>query len=132
MKETGIVKDVSGEFCHVVVTLKSACGENCASCGGGCKLQNQICLVKNTKNAKAGDRVEIEIDSITVLKSAFLVYILPLLVFIITYLALSDLSEPLAAVISLGAMICIFALLFIRDKNKKSEYISHISQILEK
>ena len=88
MKETGIVKEASGEFCKVVVMRKSACGENCASCSGGCKLQNQICLVKNTKGAKAGDKVEIEIDTMTVLKSAFLVYILPILVFFFTYFAI--------------------------------------------
>ena len=132
MKETGIVKDVSGEFCHVVVRRKSACGENCASCGGGCKLQNQICLVKNTKNAKPGDKVEIEIDTIMVLKTAFLVYLLPIIVFIFTYFALSKLSELIAAVISISAMLSVFVLLFIADKKKKHEYISHISQILEK
>lgn len=132
MKETGIVKDISGEFCHVVVRRKSACGENCASCGGGCKLQNQICLVKNTKNAKPGDIVEIEIDTAKVLKSAFLVYILPILIFICTYFALSNLSELSAALISASAMVCVFVALFVADRKKKTEYISHISQILEK
>lgn len=132
MKEIGIVQSVSGNLCKVVVTRKSACGENCASCKGGCKLENQICTAKNNIDAKPGDKVELEIDSKKVLKSAFLVYILPIIIFFAAYFISEGLKEPLRIFISIVATLILFLLLFLRDKRLKSEYLSEVTKILEK
>jgi len=131
MRETGTVQSVSGNFCNVVVTRKSACGDNCANCKGGCSLKNQICIAKNDIGAAPGDKVVIEISTEKVLKSAFMVYILPIIVFFIVYFAVSNFS-PLAPFIAVCAMACVFVLLFFHDKRSKSEFISTVCEILEK
>lgn len=132
MKETGIVQSVSGELCQVVVMRKSACGENCASCKGGCKLQNQICTAKNPLGAKSGDTVEIEIDSGKVLKSAFLVYMLPVIIFISAYFVCEKLTEPVKILVSIAVTLIFFLVLFFRDKRLKPEFLSEVTKILEK
>ena len=131
MKETGTVQSVSDGFCNVVVTRKSACDENCAACKGGCNLQNQICVAKNSIGAKPGDKVIIEISTEKVLISAFMVYILPILVFFVVYFAASPYSD-FAPVIAFCAMVLVFILLFFHDRHHKSEFISTVCEILEK
>lgn len=131
MKETGIVKSVSGEFCQVAVLRKSACGENCASCKGGCKPQAQLCTAKNTPSAKVGDRVIIEIDSSTVLKSAFLLYIMPIIVFFSAYFLCGKFSETIRISVSFLATALVFLRLFFLDKRRKNQYISQVTEILE-
>lgn len=131
MKETGTVQSVFDGFCNVVVTRKSACGDNCANCKGGCSLQNQICVAKNNIGAKPGDKVVVEISTEKVLKSAFMVYILPILVFFAIYYATAPYSN-LAPVIAIFSMITVFILLFFHDKHHKSDYVSTVCEILEK
>ena len=132
MRETGTVKSVEGDFCQVVVTRQSACGENCASCKGGCKLQNQICNAKNSVGAKAGDKVIIEMDTKKVLKSALLVYILPIIVFFTVYFLLYNLLESTRILGAILAMVTVFVLLFFHDRRHKSDFISQVVKILEK
>ena len=85
MKEEGVVKRELNELCEVVVRRKTACGDNCASCGGACKMNFEAVTAKNAVGAKAGDSVVIEMESKKVILSAFLVYILPLLVFLVSF-----------------------------------------------
>ena len=132
MKETGIVKSVTGDLCQVVVTRKSACGDNCASCKGGCKVNNQLCTAKNPLNAQPGDKVEIEMDTKKVLKSAFLVYMLPIIIFISAYFLSEGLTEAARIIISLAVTILFFLFLFFRDKRLKPEFLSVVTKILEK
>ena len=82
MRETGVVKSAGGEFCTCVTKRKSACGENCASCKAACSSREHTFTAKNTAGAKEGDTVIIEMSTGSVLKSAFLVYIIPLLAFL--------------------------------------------------
>jgi len=132
MRETGTVQSINGDFCNVIVTRKSACGENCASCKGGCKLQNQVCTAKNSIGASPGDKVLIEIDTGKVLKSAFLVYILPILVFIVVYFICDYFLDYGQGLIALSGMLVVFLLLFFHDKKHKTDFISHVVKILEK
>ena len=132
MKESGIVKSVSGDLCQVVVTRKSACGENCATCKGSCKLSDQVCTCKNLIGAKPGDRVEIEMDTKKVLKSAFLVYMFPIIIFLSAYFLSEGLTEAARIAISLVVTILFFVSLFFRDKRLKPEFLSCVTKILEK
>ncbi len=85
MKETGIVKSAEGEFCTCATIRKSACGENCATCKAACSSREHTFIAKNTIGAKEGDTVIIEMPTSSVLKSAFLVYILPLMAFLLGF-----------------------------------------------
>ena len=132
MKETGIVREVSGEYCKVGVRRSSACGDNCATCSAACKQKESICTAKNTAGAKVGQRVIIEINTEKVLKSAFLVYILPIFVLIAVYLIADSFKFSYPAIYALASMIVVFLVLFVRDRHVKDEFISEVLEILEK
>ena len=132
MKETGIVREVSGEYCKVGVRRSSACGDNCATCSAACKQKESICTAKNTAGAKVGQRVIIEINTEKVLKSAFLVYILPIFVLIAVYLIADSFKVSYPAIYALASMIVVFLVLFVRDRHVKDEFISEVLEIFEK
>ena len=132
MKEIGVVKSVEGGICLVAVNRKTACGENCATCKGACSAEEQIFSAKNAVGAIVGDKVSIEIDTKRVLKSAFLVYILPLLVFLAAYLTGAEIFEnnivtALGSVVSAGI---VFLCLCIYDKKYKEKYLPTITEII--
>lgn len=131
MREDGIVTEVTGDICRVSVKRKSACGENCASCKATCSAREHICEAINSVGAKVGDRVVLETDSKKVLKSAFLVYILPILVFLTVFMIASGrFSQGTSAVLSILATAGVFALMRMYDKRYKNELLPKISEIL--
>ena len=131
MRETGIVIEASDKICRVSVKRKSACGENCASCKATCNAGEHICEVKNSVGAKIGDGVIIETESRKVLKSAFLVYILPILAFLTVYgVADMKFSGPISATLAVVSMAMIFVLMRMYDKRHKDELLPEITEIL--
>ncbi len=132
MREEGFVKAVCEQTCEVIIRRKTACGENCASCKAGCEAKEQICVAENTIGAKVGDRVIVEMDSKKVLKSAFLVYILPILVFL-TVLVTSlenNVGEGKSAVIALVGACAVFFCVAIYSKSHKKDYLSRVVEII--
>lgn len=84
MQQRGYVSTASKETAKVIIRRESACGDNCASCGGGCNDSKSITLeLENTLSAEVGDYVIVESKSSTILKSAFIAYIMPLILMII-------------------------------------------------
>lgn len=132
MREEGIVIKASGDLCEVSVRRKTACGENCASCKATCGAREQICVAKNILGAVVGDRVVIEMDSQKVLKSAFLVYILPVLVFLVIFAIISENggSQLVSALCSVVAAIVVFVWLRFYDKKHKKDFIPKVTEIL--
>ncbi len=83
MQQKGFVSRVDEKTARVIIQRESACGHSCSSCGGGCTSENSIILeLENTLSAKAGDYVIVESKSSTILKSAFIAYIMPLILMI--------------------------------------------------
>ena len=134
MREEGVVKRELGELCEVIVRRKTACGDNCASCGGACKMKFQQVTAKNMLGAKAGDSVIIEMESKKVLLSAFLVYILPILVFFISFFAVQKISSSNLVVIGISvvltAMVWGFATVF--DRRHKADFVPIVTEIEQK
>ena len=132
MKEEGFVKSVSGELCEVIVKRKSACGENCASCKAGCEAKEHLCIAKNLVGAKVGDKVFLEMDSKKVLKSAFLVYILPILAFLTVFVVAGEqgLNESMSALCAAGGSVIAFLCVSMYAKRKKSDYIPDVIEII--
>lgn len=127
MREEGFVKSVRNGECEVIVKRKTACGENCASCSGGCTAPETVCRADNSLGACPGDFVVIEMDSKSVLKSAFLVYILPIIVFFAVFGVLSFLPRFYAYAGGAAALIITFFILRIYDKkNAAMPYVSEI------
>ncbi len=132
MREEGFVKSVTGDMCEVAVKRKTACGENCASCKGACSAPEQICAAKNTIGAREGDRVCIEISTSTVLISAFLLYILPVFVFLTVFVAASEngSSGTASALFAVVAAVLVFICVMIYDRKHKDKHIPSITEIL--
>lgn len=132
MREEGIVIKVHGDLCEVSVRRKTACGENCASCKAPCGAREQLCVAKNVLGAAVGDRVAIEMDSRKVLKSAFLVYILPILVFLMIFAIISESggSPRASAICSATAAIAVFVWLRTYDKKHTKDFMPMVTEVL--
>ena len=91
MRTEGIVKKLDGNLAVVSVIRRDSCGGNCSSCGG-CEKKEAVTYAENRINASVGDRVRLESDSKRVLGVAFLLYILPVIVFIAVYAVMSELK----------------------------------------
>jgi len=85
IEEKALVSDVDGEFIFLVRETNSSC--NKCSSGKGCgnldsifnfRVKSRLKL-DNTLNLKKGDTVVISIPSLSILTSAVLIYLLPLL-----------------------------------------------------
>lgn len=83
MDQIGYVVSLSEEYAIVDVRRTSACGDKCGSCKGGCHVPAVRVKIKNRLNAKPGDYVEISMETKSIMKSAFVAYIIPLFMLII-------------------------------------------------
>lgn len=70
---------------EVAVKRQSACGHDCAQCGGGCSelmVASEVRVVAdNAAGARPGDTVTVESSTSRVLGAAVLVYTVPFLLF---------------------------------------------------
>ena len=132
MRETGIVKSVEGDLCTCSVKRKSACGENCATCKATCSSREHTFSARNLVGAKAGDTVIIEMGTKKVLTSAFLVYILPLIAFLLGFSYIQELGkgelESALWGLVLGAAMWILVSLY--GKYKKEELVPEVTEIV--
>ena len=88
MTQQGTIKKLlPGGRAEVEVTRRSACGHDCAKCGGcgGLETQTLYVTARNHAHAAIGDRVLLEGETKQVLGFAVLVYLLPLVLFFIGY-----------------------------------------------
>ncbi len=101
-----VTKILDAGFAEVSVQRESACGGNCGSCGAGCSFRNIASVTAINKiNAELGDNVIVESKSSKILFIVFLVYLMPLILFVIGYVVASALSlgESLSIIISIAA-----------------------------
>ncbi len=88
MTQTATVRRiVSAKRAEISVLRASACGHECADCGG-CKMYDKpqvMALAENTVGARVGDRVEVETGTAHVLGLAAAVYLLPFALFFLLY-----------------------------------------------
>lgn len=133
MRETGIVIKVSDGFAQVKIRRKSACGKNCAQCGG-CASCEAVVNAVNTIGAAAGDEVVLEIENKRALKAAACVYMLPLAAMLAGAAAayLAGAAEGICALSAFAAMaLCFFAVRKAVLKNGK-KFDVNIKSILTK
>ncbi|MEE0944866.1 MAG: SoxR reducing system RseC family protein [Clostridia bacterium] len=111
MRKTGIVK-TNGEQAEVAIIRESSCGENCASCKGGCTPSETIIVAENKLGAEVGDKVVLEMQDKNALTAAFIAYIIPLIVLIVASGLVSyfGYGDGMAALCGMGAMaVCFLA-----------------------
>ncbi len=91
----------------VSVERQTACGGNCASCGG-CAYKNVLtAIAENRVGARVGDRITLRSRTEGVIGAAALVYLLPILTFLVGYL----LADLLGAGESLSILVSVLCLL---------------------
>lgn len=147
MEEEGRVVKVDDGF--AVVQIEK--GSSCSGCGskaschamGGANGKIMETRAVNNINAQVGDRVLIAIDSVVMLKSSFLIYIVPL-VFMIAGGIMGDSyarekmpdSDPdlIAGAVGITCLVLSFFLikLWSRNLEKKAAYQPNISRILNR
>ena len=104
MTQSALVIEVLGEKAKILVRRKTACGGDCASCGG-CADKMEISVVAgNRAGAKVGDTVIVETQNSRVIGGAALVYIVPLVLTFAGYAAGAALKLP-----ETGSVLCAFA-----------------------
>ena len=87
MTQSGIVTALLPDGrASVSVERQTACGGNCASCGG-CSYKNVLtAIAENRVGAIVGDRITLRSRTKGVIGAAALVYLLPILTFLVGYL----------------------------------------------
>lgn len=142
MNQQGFIIDiVDNRTAKMIMQRHSAC----ASCGKCSKLssecQDLVVEVDNSIGAKKGDRVEVSMESVKVLKATLLAYLVPLIFLlvgtILTYYIL-DLIKFSGHIEIIGGVVglictCISYLLLKKNDNKfkeSREYIPKITRII--
>ena len=123
MEITGYVQSTDGKYVNVKIIRQSACGGNCASCGG-CGGKEQIVRALNSAGAVCGNKVSMRMDSKKVLFAAFIAYILPIISLFAVYAAVFAVSrsETVSAASSVAALLLTLFFTHIADKKLKDNY----------
>ena len=116
-----VTKVFANGMAEVSVSRGTACGSNCGNCES-CVFQNEIkAFAKNNVNARPGEKVIIESLSSRIFGAAFLLYIVPFIVFFIGYAiaAANNLSEGMSVLCSFAAFCLAAALVIIYQRISK-------------
>lgn len=129
---------------NVTAKLKLKSYSACASCGK-CKTTSEekdiIVEVDNSIGAKVGDRVEVNMESMNVLKAAFIVYTIPLIsLFLgtgITFYTLKSIGSVynIEIISAISGLLFMFISFLIINKNdhkfrESKEYIPIVTKII--
>ena len=124
-QEAVVTKLLPGGMAEVAVKRTTACSGNCGSCES-CVFQNELKTpALNKIQARPGQKVLIESQTSRIFKAAFLVYVCPLLFFLLGYLlsAAFSLGETAGILFSftgliIGAVIVVISQRRIREKDR--------------
>ena len=128
MTQEGIVTRLFPQnMAEVAVTRMTACGGNCGSCES-CMLQSEVkTLAKNHVSAEPGQRVLIESRTSAVFGAIFLVYVMPLVFFLLAYAAayLLGAAEGICILCSFLGLAFGALLLVLTQRGRKKNAISY-------
>lgn len=132
MKETGIVNKVDGNR----VTVGCGAEQSCSSCSGGnCGSRKRLYEAVNVDGLKVeiGDLVEIYLDTRKAVASAFMVFILPLLLFAAGYLVAKAFDgtggEGFLALGGLLGLAAGFGISFLYSKGRKAKDMAIVTAV---
>lgn len=132
-----IVDDITAKL---KLKRHSACA-SCGKCATTSEEKDIIVEVDNSIGAKVGDRVEVNMETINILKAAFIVYTIPLIALLIgiigTFYGLKAVNfngniEIISAIVGLIFTIIVFLILKKNDKKFRNskEYIPIVTKII--
>ena len=109
MIQKAVVKKIlDRKYAEIEVQRQSACGHDCANCGGcGAPLERIQAVAINRVDAQVGDIVTVEAENKQLMRMAAIVYTLPLVLFFAFFIAASlcGVSEGLSGVIGVGGIL---------------------------
>ena len=121
-----VTKVLNNGMAEVAVSRGTACGSNCGNCES-CVFQNELkAFAKNSIHAKPGEKVVIESLSSRIFSAAFLLYIVPFILFFIGYAVAAhySLSEGLSILVSFAFFAVAVAVVVVYQRiNKKKNPI---------
>lgn len=131
MYQTGIVEELSKDMAKIRIQRSTACGETCASCGM-CPAKDMVISALNKPNAKVGDTVSVYLSDAKILKAAFLVYIIPIIMLVIGYAIGIKWygSENAGILFGFVALIVSFVLICFLDRYLKRKFEPSITKII--
>ncbi|WP_125115285.1 SoxR reducing system RseC family protein [Agathobaculum sp. Marseille-P7918] len=127
MTQQGTIKKIlPGGMAEIEVTRRSACGHDCAKCGGcgGLETQTLYVTARNRTDAQVGERVLIEGETGQVLGLAGLVYLVPVVLFFVGYGLGSALQKGAGVSALCGGVLfaagIVAAMLYSREMKRKN------------
>ena len=122
-QEAIVIRTLPDSRAEVLVKRQTACGNNCGSCES-CIYQSELMAVaRNQIGAKPGQKVTIATANSKVFSAALLVYILPLVFFVLGFIVSRALGagEGLSILVSFLCLIPSAAILVHTQKKKPEE-----------
>ena len=111
---------------EVVRIRESACSGECHKCSGCGAAQQKVLLVaRNPIGAQPGDMVVVSSETKTVLKAAAVLYMLPLVLFIVGYLLGESLWQR-GGLVSICAVVLCTVLIKLYDRRLAKKEILYI------
>ena len=104
-----VEKDLGNGYAEISVPRKSACGHDCEECAG-CGMTGAAIRAKalNEIGATPGEKVVVESSTQKLLGVVLLVYMLPVVLFLLGYFLSEGLSENVRYVIAIAAAVVSF------------------------
>ncbi|HID95284.1 MAG TPA: hypothetical protein EYP53_04405 [Candidatus Latescibacteria bacterium] len=132
MVEEGFIVDVRGGKAVVSMRRNPAC-DHCNLClfrpGGQMSLE-----AENPVGAKVGDRVKVRLTGVSPLRASFLVYMVPLVSFVLGFIVAAAISgsEVVGGLVGAGGLVLSFILLHRYDKSigRRGDIRPRILQVL--
>ena len=130
-----VLKTFPDNTAELSVQRQSACGGNCSGCGGCSSGKNVITVIAdNPISAEKGQMVLVETKTSEIIRYAFLVYIIPVILLIVGYFSASflSLSEPLCILIGFVFLCAGTVILHVFQKKKGIDAVKYsISSVME-
>ncbi len=117
-----VEKLLPGGYAEISVPRKSACGHDCEQCAG-CGMTGAAikAKAKNDPGAEVGDKVVVESSTKKLLGVVAVVYLLPIVCFLLGYFLSDGLAEGWRYAIAIGAAALSFLVSVACDRKAKKD-----------
>lgn len=115
---------LGGGYAEISVPRKSACGHDCEECAGcGMTGASIYARARNLPDAQPGQKVVVESSTKKLLGVVVLVYVLPVIFFLLGYFLTEGLSESLRYAIAIAAAALTLIPIVLYDRYAKRHEI---------
>ena len=115
-----VEKDLGSGYAEISVPRKSACGHDCEECAG-CGMTGAAvkARARNDVGAQPGDKVVVESSTKKIFGVVALVYVLPVVLFLLGYFLSEGLAEGTRYAIAIAAFVVSFIPCILYDRHAR-------------